>query len=513
MAKDASLAAKGIKKNFIGTQALKGVDFTLYGGEIHALVGENGAGKTTLMNIICGVYRPDAGEIYLSGQKVNIKNPYDAQQLKISFVHQEVALCDDVTVAENIFMPSINQSKRFRVNYKRLFKEAQKVLEPLANIRPNRKVRDLGMSQRQIVEIARALSLNCKILVLDEPTSALSESDAKALFKILHDLKSKGISIVFVSHRMSEVFSQCDRVTVLRDGNYLGSYLIKDVTKKEIVNKMVGREIDDTFPDKNDIDCSDKNILFEIRDFSDTNFKDINFKLYKGEVLGLAGLVGSGRSELAQAVCRLKPSRSGKIFYNGKEIKTKTPRQSINEGIVYLTEDRKNDGLFLSLPINKNISAVDLKKVSRKLMVNRRLENKQANDYIKMFDIRCSSNQQRVQALSGGNQQKVLIAKLLTVNPKVIFMDEPTIGVDVGAKAEIYKLIRDLANKGIGVILISSELPEIVGMCDRVIVMHEGDKIGEVQKDDINEREIIHMASGITKKSEKKGFVSEQVGS
>jgi len=253
LAEEITLMAKGIKKNFIGTQALKGVDFTLYKGEIHALVGENGAGKTTLMNIICGVYREDAGEIFLEGQKVDIKNPHEAQRQKISFVHQEIALCEDVTVAENIFMPAINLSKRFTLNFRKLFEDATKILKPLASIPPNRKVRDLSMSQRQIVEIARALSLQCKILVLDEPTSALSESDAKALFEILHDLKDKGISIVFISHRMSEVFSQCDRVTVLRDGNYLGSYLVKDVTKKEIVNKMVGREIDDTFPDKKEI--------------------------------------------------------------------------------------------------------------------------------------------------------------------------------------------------------------------------------------------------------------------
>jgi ribose transport system ATP-binding protein len=493
------LNVKGIEKNFTGTKALSGVDFSLRRGEFHALVGENGAGKTTLMNIISGVFKPDAGEIFINGKKVEINSPHEAQKLNISFVHQEIALCDHVTVAENIFMPAINESKSFTVNYKKLYSQAVEILKPLADIRPDAPVSELSMSNHQIVEIARALSMKCKVLILDEPTSALSESESKALFRILHDLKNKGIGIIYISHRMSEVFSECDRVTVLRDGYYLGTYDIKDVDRREIINKMVGRELDDTYPPKKKRNEISDEVLFEVRDFSGSRFKNISFKLFKGEVLGIAGLVGSGRSELAQAICGLRTVKKGNAYYAGKELKLNASGESIKNGVVYLTEDRKVDGLFLDLSVVKNISAMDISKVSGKLLISNKLEENQANDYVKTFNIKCRGIQQSVRSLSGGNQQKVLFSKILTVSPKIIFMDEPTRGIDVGAKAEIYKLIRKLAESGVGVILISSELPEVVGMSDRVMVMHEGEKSGELIEDNINEKQIIHMASGLTK--------------
>ncbi len=497
MTDDIVMSVKGIAKSFTGTQALKGVDFSLKKGEIHALVGENGAGKTTLMNIMSGVLQPDAGQIYVEGKLVEVKTPYEAQKLNISFVHQEIALCDTVTVAENIYMPSINESKKFTVNYKKLYKDAKEVLAPLAKIKPDSKVGDLSVSHQQIVEIAKALALKCKVLILDEPTSTLSETEGEALFKIMQDLKAKGISVIYISHRMGEVFSQCDRVTVLRDGNYLGTYDIKDTDKKTIVNKMVGRELDEAYPAKNKIDYSKGNVLFEVKDFLGDRFQNISFKLYEGEVLGLAGLVGSGRSELAQAICGLRFIKDGKISYKGKAVKIKTPIDSIKNGIIYLTEDRKMDGLFLDLSIAKNITAMNIKEVSGKILLNRRLEEQQANKYIEMFNIKCRSLNQSVLSLSGGNQQKVLVSKLLTVNPKIMFMDEPTRGIDVGAKVEMYRLIRELANNGVGIIMISSELPEIVGMCDRVMIMHEAVKCGELTDERINEKEIIHFASGL----------------
>ncbi len=499
MTEEIVLSVKGIEKNFTGTKALRGVEFSLRRGEIHALVGENGAGKTTLMNIISGVFKPDAGEIFVDGKRVEINSPHEAQKLNISFVHQEIALCDDVTVAENIFMPAINESKSFTVNFKKLYSEAVEILKPLANIRPDMPVSELSMSNHQIVEIARALSLNCKVLILDEPTSALSESESVALFKILHDLKNKGIGIIYISHRMGEVFSECDRVTVLRDGNYLGTYNINDIDRKEIVNKMVGRELDDTYPPKKKRNEISGEVLFEVKDFTSNRFKNISFKLFKGEVLGIAGLVGSGRSEMAQAICGIRPVKKGKAYYMGKELKLNSPGESIKKGVVYLTEDRKIDGLFLDLSIVKNISAMDIPKISGKLIISSKLEENQANNYVKIFDIKCRGIQQSVRSLSGGNQQKVLFSKILTVNPKIIFMDEPTRGIDVGAKAEIYKLIRKLTESGVGVILISSELPEVIGMSDRVMVMHEGEKTGELVEENINEKQIIHMASGITK--------------
>lgn len=499
MPKEIVLSVKGIEKSFTGTKALRGVDFSLCKGEIHALVGENGAGKTTLMNIISGVFKPDAGEIYISGKQVEIKNPYEAQKLNISFVHQEIALCEDVTVAENIFMPAINESRSFTVNYKKLYNQAIEILKPLANIRPDKQVSELSVSRQQIVEIARALTLKCKVLILDEPTSALSEGESKALFEILHALKNKGIGIIYISHRMGEVFSECDRVTVLRDGNYLGTYNIKDVDRKDIINKMVGREIDDTYPNKKKIRYAEDEVLFEVQDFCASKFKNISFKLFKGEVLGIAGLIGSGRSELAQSICGLRLVKKGKAYYKGNELRLNSPGESIKKGIVYLTEDRKIDGLFLDLSIMKNISAMDISQISENYLIRNNLEEKQANNYVKIFDIKCRGVQQTVRSLSGGNQQKVLVSKLLTVNPKVIFMDEPTRGIDVGAKAQMYKLIRELANQGVGIILISSELPEVVGMSDRVIVMHEGEKSGELIENNINEKEIIHLASGISK--------------
>jgi len=493
------LNVKNIEKSFTGTKALKGVEFSLRKGEIHALVGENGAGKTTLMNVISGVFKPDAGEIYINGKKVEINSPYEAQKYNISFVHQEIALCDTVTVAENIFMPAINQSKSFTVNYKKLNAMAKEILKPLADIRPDKLVSDLSMSHHQIIEIARALSLNCKILILDEPTSALSESESKVLFKILHELKSRGIGIIYISHRMGEVFSECDRVTVLRDGNYLGTYDIKDVDRREIVNKMVGREIDDTYPQKLKDMQMTREVIFEVEDFTGKKFRNISFKLFKGEVLGIAGLIGSGRSELAQAICGFSQVKKGKVIYKGKEVKLNAPSDSIKKGIVYLTEDRKIDGLFLDLSIMQNISAMDIPKISGKVIINSRLEENQASQYVKTFNIKSRTLNQSVRSLSGGNQQKVLFSKILSVNPKIIFLDEPTRGIDVGAKAEIYKLIRELAGEGIGIIFISSELPEIVGMSDRVIVMHEGEKSGEITGEDINEKKIIHLASGIVK--------------
>jgi len=494
------LKVKGIDKSFTGTKALRGVEFSLQKGEIHALVGENGAGKTTLMNVITGVLKPDAGEIFLKGKKIEISSPYEAQELKISFVHQEIALCDDVTVAENIFMSDINKSKSFTVNYKKLNSQAVKILKPLADIRPDKLISTLSVSHQQVVEIAKALSLNCEVLILDEPTSTLSESESKALFKILHELKNKGIGIIYISHRMGEVFSECDRVTVLRDGEYLGSYNIKDVDRKEIVNKMVGREIDDTYPLKKRREEIDKaEILFEVKELTADRFKNISFKLYRGEVLGLAGLIGSGRSELARTICGFSQVKKGKIYFKGKELKHNLPTAAIKKGIVYLTEDRKIDGLFLDLSIMKNISAMDILKVSGKLLIKNKLEEKQAGKYVKTFNIRNRNINQIVRSLSGGNQQKVLFSKLLSVNPKIIFMDEPTRGIDVGAKAEIYKLIRELANNGVGIIFISSELPEVVGMSDRVMIMHEGEKSGELIEENINEKQIIHMASGIIK--------------
>ncbi len=492
------LEVKGIEKSYGATRALRGVDFSLRKGEIHALVGENGAGKSTLMNIIDGVFAADAGDIFIEGNQVQIKNPHEAQELGIGFVHQEIALCPDVTVAENIFMSEINNSKKFAVNYRQLYERAAEILKPMADIDPKKTVSELSVSNQQVVEIAKALSMNCKIIILDEPTSTLTESESTALFKIMKSLKDKGIGIIYISHRMAEVFGECDRVSILRDGCYIGTFDVSQTNSKEVVTKMVGREISDMYPEKNKKSTNESPLLFEAKNFSDGDrFKNISFELREGEILGLAGLIGAGRSEVAQAICGLRKKLSGEVYYKQNKIEIKSPKDAINNGILYLTEDRKSLGLFLELSIKMNISAMKLQNISKHGLVYKTLEDEQGNSYVEILGVKCGSIDKPVSSLSGGNQQKVLMSKLLTVKPKVIIMDEPTRGIDVGAKVEIHKLLRRLVNEGMGVIMISSELPEIVGMCDRVVIMHEGALSGEVGPYELNESRIIQLASGI----------------
>lgn len=492
------LEVKGITKNFEATKALRGVDFSLRKGEIHALVGENGAGKSTLMNIIDGVFPPDAGEIFVDGKRVCIRNPHEAQELGIGFVHQEIALCPDVSVAENILMSSINNSRNVTVNYKKLFEQAKNILESLADIDPKTNVSELSVSNQQVVEIAKALSMNCKILIFDEPTSALTEHETVALFQIMRELKQRGIGIIYISHRMAEVFGECDRVSILRDGCYIGTYNVNETNSKMVVNQMVGREISDLYPPKRQETEKSGDVLFEIKNFcDDTRFYDISFQVKEGEILGLSGLVGAGRSEVAQAVCGLRPRLSGEVYYKGQKLTINSPGDAIEHGIVYLTEDRKSLGIFLDLSIKQNISAMKIENVSNVGLIDNKREDEQSNSFAKMLGVKCRNIDQKASSLSGGNQQKVLIAKLLTVKPKIIFMDEPTRGIDVGAKLEIHKLLRELANQGTGIVMISSELPEIIGMSDRVVVMHEGKLSGEVSSANLSESKIIQLASGI----------------
>ncbi|MCP4398457.1 MAG: sugar ABC transporter ATP-binding protein [bacterium] len=498
MTEEFVLEAKGIDKSFPGTKALSEVNFQLRKDEIHALVGENGAGKSTLMNVIDGIHQPDAGEIFVNGKKVNIRNPLDAQRCGIGFVHQEIALCPDVTVAENVYMAAINASKNTFVNYKELYRKTAAVLEPLSPIKADMNVGDLSISNQQVVEIAKALTLDCKILILDEPTAALTESETDALFTIMQALKTQGISMIYISHRMAEVFSQCDRVSILRDGYYIGTDNVAETRPEEVVSKMVGREIGDLYPSKMTDEIDDSQVLLEVRQLSNGGrFKDMNFKLYRGEILGLAGLVGAGRSEVIKAICGLYPKESGQVFFNGGVLNIRSYEDAIEKGIVYLTEDRKGEGIFLDMSIKNNISAMDIHQVSSKGLVDKKKEESQANDMADKLKVKYNTISQDASSLSGGNQQKVLIAKLLSVNPSIILMDEPTRGIDVGAKSEIHRLLRELAGQGIGVIMISSELPEVIGMCDRVLVMHEGEQSGILTGNDITEEKIIHLASGL----------------
>lgn len=491
------LEISNLTKSFGPVHALRGVDFQLRKGEIHAIAGENGAGKSTLMNIIDGIHQATSGEIRLDGKPVSITSPAMAQRLGIGFVHQEIALCPDVTVAENIFMASTNISRSVLMDYRSLDRRASELLRRLGDIDPSALVRSLSISQQQLVEIAKALTLDCRVLILDEPTAALTEREAQILFGIMRNLAKQGISIIYISHRMVEIFQNCDRVTVLRDGQYIATMNVAETTPTEVVSAMVGRVIDHLYPPKQRDDERTEEIILEVRDLAErTRFRDVSFQLRQGEILGFAGLIGAGRSEIVKGICRLEGEVTGEVALHGRTLRLRHYGDSIAEGIVYLSEDRKGDGLFLDMSIAANVSALSVEQVSSAAgFIDDRKETAQAERLGGQLNLKCAHVGQPVSALSGGNQQKVSIAKMLSINPKVIFLDEPTRGVDVGAKAEIHRILRDLARGGVGIIVISSELPELIGVCDRVLVVREGRVTGEVKADEMTEDRIMYLAS------------------
>ncbi|MCM3729195.1 sugar ABC transporter ATP-binding protein [Neobacillus cucumis] len=491
------LEMKAISKYFPGTKALSNVNLFVEKGEVHSLVGENGAGKSTLMKIIGGVHQSEEGEIFFEGKKVNFQNPKGSQEVGIGLVHQELSLCPHMTVAENIFIGRLPKKKSTMVDYKSLYKKCQEVLDIFkVNFKPNQIVATLNIAEQQIVEIAKAISLNCKLLILDEPTSSLTQPEAEVLFEIVEMLKNNGVSILYISHRMEEIFRICDKITILRDGEYIGTVKTTDITENQIVNMMVGRNIENKYPPK-----STKIIKKEILKVENLGlnriFNDINFTLYQGEILGFSGIVGAGRTEVMRAVCGIDEKSKGTVYLNGKSLNIKTYSEAIKVGIGYVPEDRKEQGLFLDQSIEKNITAAILKKIKNGLFLKSSKERDLSSEYVKRLSIKISDVRQPVDGLSGGNQQKVLLAKWLAIEPKVLILDEPTRGIDIGAKLEIYKLLRELSEKGIGIIIVSSELPEVIGMCDRVAVMHEGKLKDILQKEDLTEDKIMILASGL----------------
>ncbi|MEB3044852.1 sugar ABC transporter ATP-binding protein [Rhizobium mulingense] len=493
------LTIHGVTKHFGAVKALTDVDFTLERGEVHALCGENGAGKSTLMNIIAGVLQPTEGEIHVDGKVVRISSPAVAQSLGIGLVHQEIALCPDATVAENMFMAATNRRRAPLMNYRGLERDAQAVMNRLAAIDVRRKVADLPISSQQLVEIAKALTLDCRVLILDEPTAALTETEARQLFSIIRDLKANGISIIYISHRMAEIFSLCDRVTVFRDGRYVCTDRIADVTPDDVVRRMVGREITQLYPDKLGAGETSGEIILEVEGISDgMRFHDVSFGLRKGEILGIGGLIGSGRTEIAEGICGLRPRTAGTVRLHGTTQPIRAYSDAVKAGIVYLSEDRKGSGVFLEMSVAQNISVLDLKALTNSVgLLNGRAEAALADDFARRLAVRMSGIEAPVKSLSGGNQQKVAIAKQLAVKPKVILMDEPTRGIDVGAKAEIHRLLRELASSGIGIIVISSEMPELLGLSDRLLVVREGRIAGELGADEMSEEAVIRLASGM----------------
>jgi ribose transport system ATP-binding protein len=491
------LEVRDISKRFPGTQALAGVSLTLMAGSIHAVVGENGAGKSTLMNVIAGVYQPDGGSILIDGAEVKIADPYAAQKLGVGFVHQEIALCQHLTVAENIFMSTINGAGRLLVNMSEFNRKAAEILSAFdANISPRQRVSQLSISQQQVVEIAKALSMNCRVIILDEPTAALTE--AETLFTIVRRLRDTGIGVLYISHRMREVFDNCDTITILRDGHLIDTVRTAETSTSAVVDKMVGRALSDLYPPRLPGNPEEGEVMLEARDLaSGEDFQGMSFQLHRGEILGFFGLMGAGRSEVAKTICGLSPRTAGEILLHGSAVRIDSYRDAIARGIVYLTEDRKTEGLFLPMSLRNNVSAIDLRSVSTRSILDPKREAARAEKYVSMLGIRATGILQKVGSLSGGNQQKVLIGKLLSVEPKILFMDEPTRGIDVGAKSEIHKLLRRLAEEGIGIIVISSELPEVIGLCDRIVVMHEGRNRGIIEGRAASEEAVIRRASGL----------------
>lgn len=492
------LRMEGISKSFPGVKALSKVRLDLNYGEVLALVGENGAGKSTLMKILSGVYQKDEGEIYLEGNKVEIPNAKAAQEMGISIIHQELNLMPDLTVAQNIF---IGREPRTGFNFflkeKELNEKTAELLEKLnINLNPKETVSDLTVAKQQMVEIVKALSYNAKIIVMDEPTAALTESEIKTLFDLIENLKNKGVGIIYISHRMEELKVISDRITVMRDGQYIDTLYTKDTDMKKVISLMVGRHIQDESRPTTTVSKEAETVL-EVKNLSTKNFlENISFTLKKGEILGFAGLMGAGRTEVARAIFGADKIDEGQIFINGKEVKINKPEDAVKHGIAYLSEDRKRYGLMLEMDVNSNILISSLSNyVNWLTFVNDSKGYVTSDEYVKSLKIKTPSIKQLAKNLSGGNQQKIVIAKWLAKNCDILIFDEPTRGIDVGAKTEIYQLLNELAQQGKSIIMISSELPEILRMSHRIIVMCEGRITGELTNEEASQEKIMDYAT------------------
>ncbi|WZL81244.1 sugar ABC transporter ATP-binding protein [Vallitaleaceae bacterium 9-2] len=489
-----------IEKHFPGVHALKECSFELDKGEVHALIGENGAGKSTLMKVLTGVHDKNGGKIYYKGEEVEVHSPKAAQDLGISIIHQELNLMPDLTVAENIFIG------REPMRFKGLFcdtalqnKMAKELLDNMnVKIDPTVKVDRLTVAQQQMIEIAKALSFNSEVLIMDEPTAALTEAEIEELFRIIRELKAKGVGIVYISHRMEELKKICDRVTVMRDGEYVGMRNMSEVTIDEIITMMVGREIYEEVHDLEREQSSD--IILEVKNLTrGKKVKDVSFQLRRGEILGFAGLMGAGRTEVARCLFGADAKDSGDIFIKGKKVNIRSPKDAVANGIGYLSEDRKRYGLVLGLDVNTNIAMATMPRFSNQFgFLKEDQEVVNASKYIEALDIKTPSGKQLVKNLSGGNQQKVVIGKWLTRDCDVLIFDEPTRGIDVGAKSEIYKLLNELADQGKSIIMISSELPEVLRMSHRIMVMCEGKITGELKRNEATQERIMTCATDRT---------------
>ena len=494
------LRMEGVSKIFPGVKALDNVDITAYGGEVTALMGENGAGKSTLMKILSGVYQKDTGKIFIDGQEAHIKGIKSAEEYGVTIIHQEMSVLNNLTVAENIFLGNEKYSKvTGKINKKELIERSKLFLNQIgSNINPNMLVSDLNLGEKQMVEIAKALTKNARVIIMDEPTTALTEVETKSLFKVIDNLKKKGIAIIYISHRMEEIFSICDRVEVLRDGKYAGNALVKGIDNDKLISMMVGRKIEDQFPYR-EVKVG-KEILEVEKLNSNVGIKDISFNVKEGEILGIAGLMGSGRTEVAKTIFGEYKKTSGTIKIKGKEIHIKNIQEAINNGICYLSEDRKKEGCILGLSVAENMILSNLKKYEGKSMaIDKNKAIKDIDYYIEKIKIKTPNREQIMKNLSGGNQQKVILAKWLMLSPEVLIIDEPTRGIDVGAKKEIYELLNELKASGKAIIMISSDLPEVLGISDRILVMSEGIISGELKREEASQENIMKLAVGMNK--------------
>lgn len=488
---------RGIDKSFGSNQVLKQAGFTLESGEVHALMGENGAGKSTLMKILTGVYTKDAGTVLVDGKEVNYKNPQEAEKAGIVFIYQELNVMFDLTVEENLFMGKEIHGKFGICDKKAMQKKAQEALNTLGvNISPKTVMSELSVGQQQMVEICKALMADAKVIIMDEPTAALTQSETAALFKVIESLRKKGVSMVYISHRMEEIFELCDRITVLRDGSYIGVKNIPETNMNEIVKMMIGREIGERYPSR---DVKIGKEVLKVKGLTKKGtFHDVSFSVRAGEVLGVSGLMGAGRTEIMQAIFGNLSYESGTIEIDGKEVKISNPRQAMEHGIGFITEDRKTEGLMLDKSIRENISLCNLGRISKSSVISKEAEKDMVAEAIKDLHIKCFGPFHECNNLSGGNQQKVVLAKWILTNPKILILDEPTRGVDIGAKKEIYSIINKLAAQGVAIIMVSSELPEVLGMSDNIMVVREGEVRGIISYAEANQERVMTLATGGT---------------
>jgi ribose import ATP-binding protein rbsA 1 len=494
MERETLLKISGIDKSFPGVKALSNACLSVYAGRAMALMGENGAGKSTLMKVLTGIYSKDAGTIEYLGQQVMFKGPKNSQEAGISIIHQELNLVGNLTIAENIFLGREFTMPFGSIDWKKMHAEADKLLARLNVPHSSHQLcSELSIGEQQMVEIAKALSFESKVIIMDEPTDALTDTETEALFNVIRELKAEKRGIVYISHRIKEIFEICDDVTVLRDGQFIGEVAVAELTEDRLIEMMVGRRLDEQYPH---VDVPEGEVRLKVNQLSGSGVHNVSFTLRAGEILGISGLMGAGRTELMKVLYGALPKESGEVRLNGKTISNDCPQDGLNNGIVYISEDRKGDGLILGMSVKENMSLTALDHFSKVGRIRHDSEQLAVDDFILMFNIKTPSRDQQIGLLSGGNQQKVAIAKGLMTRPNVLILDEPTRGVDVGAKKEIYQLINKFKQDGLSIIIVSSEMPEVLGMSDRILVMREGRISGEFSREDATQEKLLAAAIG-----------------